>query len=79
MVAKITKTPAKAVRQLIKAKKVNMPKIQIHPRARKTSNERFYALEVLERNALDMAPDDYIRARSYLSSIELERLVSEVL
>ena len=71
--AKISKKPTiKTLDTIIKANKVTPKKAtNINKQIRRLFTEVYPdTLATLERNALEMTPEDYIRARSYLSSLE---------
>ncbi|MGN0030875.1 MAG: hypothetical protein ACI37Q_02850 [Candidatus Gastranaerophilaceae bacterium] len=64
-------TPKKIIKHILKQRKINNNS-NVITKATNQAVERNCALKTLERNALDMKPEDYIAARSYLASLERE-------
>ena len=71
-------TPQKIIRRILKQRKTNNNNLNVITNVQKQNIERNYALRTLERNALDMKPEDYISARSYLASLERECLYNNL-
>ena len=71
-------TPQKIIKQILKKRKFNNNDLNVITKAKNQSIEHSSALKTLERNALDMNPEDYIAARSYLASLERECLYNNL-